>query len=178
MAMGSSARISNHPVIEPRTGRFYKWTSTVNHIKCSKMKMLAFSQNVGNETHETLILWFYLCDFYLSSSPLASVENISWKPNTSHLNFVSRLSTGDMTRSLIKTDHLISQCAHFLKANSRVWISACLLEFNSFKYDRMRFISSKPTFDNWRWSWITWKLSIFFLIKFNKVWVWWSCNAK
>jgi hypothetical protein len=29
MAMGSSARISNHPVIEPRTGRFYKWTSTV-----------------------------------------------------------------------------------------------------------------------------------------------------
>lgn len=35
-----------------------------NHIKCSEMKMLAFSQHVGNEIHETLILWFYLCDSF------------------------------------------------------------------------------------------------------------------
>jgi hypothetical protein len=26
--------------------------------------MLAFSQHVGNEIHETLILWFYLCDSF------------------------------------------------------------------------------------------------------------------
>jgi hypothetical protein len=29
VALGSSARSWNHPVIEPRTGWFYKWTSTV-----------------------------------------------------------------------------------------------------------------------------------------------------
>ena len=31
MVLGSITRSWNHPVIEPRTGWFYKWTSTVNH---------------------------------------------------------------------------------------------------------------------------------------------------
>jgi hypothetical protein len=42
MALGSSARLLNHPVIEPRTGRFYKWASIVMDLNVNQIILATY----------------------------------------------------------------------------------------------------------------------------------------